>query len=144
MSSTKPLAGKVALITGGSKGIGRATAIRLAADGAKVVITYASSSTSADETVSFIGSEQAFAIQSDAGNVEAISALIEATISRLGRLDIVIACAGVMTLNELENVTEKEYDQMMALNVKGPLFLAQVCLLSYLSHSVNLSSGTDL
>ncbi|KAH8592084.1 hypothetical protein B0O99DRAFT_518245 [Bisporella sp. PMI_857] len=120
-----PLQGKVALITGGSKGIGRASAIRLAKDGAKVVINYASSSKDAEETVSAIGSSQAFAVQGDAGDVSAISKLVDITIEKFGRLDIVIACAGLMVLNELEKVTEEEYERIFALNVKGPLFLAQ-------------------
>jgi len=128
MSSTKPLGGKVALVTGGSKGIGRATVLRLARDGAKVVVNYAGSEEAAAETVDLIGREQAVAIKADVGNVEGIEKLVAATVEKFGRIDILVACAGVMHLNELEKVTESEYDQMMALNVKGPLFLAQVSI----------------
>jgi 3-oxoacyl-[acyl-carrier protein] reductase len=125
-STSYPLTGKVAIITGASKGIGKATAIRLAKDGAKVVINYSSGAEAAEETVKVIGSDNAFAVKADAGNVEAIGQLVDATIEKFGRLDIVVACAGIMTLNELEKITEQEYDFMFNLNVKGPLFLAQV------------------
>lgn len=125
-TSPLPLAGKVALITGGSKGIGRATSLRLARDGAKVVVNYSSSSKDADEVVSLIGSDNAIAIQADVGNVAEISKLVDATIAKWGKIDILIPCAGIMRLNELENVSEAEYDLTFNLNVKGPLFLTQV------------------
>jgi len=125
-TSTLPLAGKVALITGGSKGIGRATSLRLALDGAKIVVNYASSSKDADEVVSLIGSDQAVAIQADVGNIEEIGKLVDATVAKWGKIDILIPCAGIMRLNELEKVTETEYDVTFNLNVKGPLFLTQV------------------
>lgn len=80
----------------------------------------------AEETVKEIGADQAFAIRADAGNVEAIATLVEQAVAKFGKIDIVVAAAGVMYLNELEKVTEAEYDTMMALNVKGPLFLVQV------------------
>ncbi|RDL42551.1 Brn1 [Venustampulla echinocandica] len=123
--SSLPLAGKVALVTGGSKGIGRATSLKLARDGANVVINYASSAAAANEVVSEIGSEQAIAIQADAGSVEDIEKLIACTVHIWGRIDILVACAGVMKLNELDSATEKEFDETFNLNVKGPLFLAQ-------------------
>jgi len=125
MTSAKSLKGKVALITGGSKGIGKATALRLARDGAKVVINYSSDSAAAEETVKLIGSSQAIAIKGDAGDVQAINSLVSETISKFGRLDIVVSCAGILTLNELDKITEAEYDTLMTLNVKGPLFIAQ-------------------
>lgn len=121
------LAGKVALVTGGSKGIGRATCLKLAREGAKVVVNYSSGSDAADEVVSAIGSENATAIKADAGNIEEIEKLVNETVKKYGKIDIVVSCAAIMKLNELENVTEAEYDQMMTLNVKGPFFLIQVC-----------------
>ncbi|TVY39039.1 Versicolorin reductase [Lachnellula subtilissima] len=124
-TSSLPLAGKVALVTGGSKGIGRATSLRLARDGAKVVVNYASSSKDADEVVNLIGSEQAIAIKADVGNVEQIGKLIDATVAKWGKIDILIACAGLMRLNELEKLTEAEFDTTFNLNVKGPMFLTQ-------------------
>jgi 3-oxoacyl-[acyl-carrier protein] reductase len=73
MSLTHSLAGRVALITGRSKGIGRATALRLAHDGAKVIINYASGAEAADEVVKEIGSENAMAVKADVSNIEEIS-----------------------------------------------------------------------
>ncbi|TVY19018.1 Versicolorin reductase [Lachnellula arida] len=124
-TSALPLAGKIALVTGGSKGIGRATSLRLARDGAKVVVNYASSSKDADEVVNLIGSSHATAIKADVGKVEEIGTLIDATVARWGRIDILIACAGILRLNELENLTEAEFDETFDLNVKGPMFLTQ-------------------
>jgi 3-oxoacyl-[acyl-carrier protein] reductase len=126
MSSTKPLEGKVALVTGGSKGIGRATALRLARDGAKVVVNFSSDAKAAEEVVKTIGSEQAVAIKADVGNVEEIGKLVDATVQKFGKVDILVACAGILRLNELDKVSEAEFDQTFNLNVKGPLFLSQV------------------
>lgn len=137
------LSGKVAIVTGGSKGIGRAISLHLASLGAKVVVNYSSDSSSADETISKIGKDQAVcpillsislilihkqqvAIKADAGAVSEVSRLVESTISHFGHLDIVVACAGIMPLNELEKLREEEFDRVMNVNVKGPLFLAQV------------------
>lgn len=125
MSSPKSLTGKVALITGGSKGIGRALSLRLAADGAKIVVNYSSDGSSAEETVKAIGSSQAIAIKADAGNVKEIGHLVDEAVKVFGKLDIVIACAGIMPLNELEKLSEEEFDRVLSVNVKGPLFLTQ-------------------
>jgi 3-oxoacyl-[acyl-carrier protein] reductase len=127
MSSTQlPLSGKVAIVTGGSRGIGKAICLRLAADGAKVVVNYSSSSFSAEEVVQAIGSSNAIAIKADVGNVSEIQHLVDETVSKFGKIDILVACAGIMPLNELEKVTEGEFDSVFGINVKGPLFLAQV------------------
>ncbi|RDW87532.1 Brn1 [Coleophoma crateriformis] len=125
MSGLKSLVGKVALITGGSKGIGRATAIRLAQEGVKIVINYSNDSSAADEVVKEIGADKAFAVKADAGNVESISQMVEETAKKFGSLDIVVASAALMKLGELPDVTEADYDTTFNLNVKGPLFLAQ-------------------
>lgn len=122
----QPLSGKVALVTGGSKGIGRAISLRLARDGAKVVVNYSNDSSAAKEVISLIGEEDATAIKADAGNVEEISRLVDTAVEKYGKIDILVACTATMKLNELENVTGTEFDQTFNLNVKGPLFLAQV------------------
>ncbi|RAL59958.1 hypothetical protein DID88_000584 [Monilinia fructigena] len=121
----QPLSGKVALVTGGSKGIGRAISLRLARDGAKVVVNYSNDSSAAEEVISLIGEENSMAIKADAGNVEEISRLIDTAVEKYGKIDILVACTATMKLNELENVTGTEFDQTFNLNVKGPLFLAQ-------------------
>lgn len=126
MASTS-LAGKVALITGGSKGIGRATAIRLARDGAQVVINYGSSAEAANEVVKTIGSDKCIAIQADAGNVSSIEMLISETVKKFGKIDILIPNAGFMNLmKDVQDANEADFDKTFNLNVKGPLFLAQV------------------
>jgi 3-oxoacyl-[acyl-carrier protein] reductase len=120
------LAGKVALVTGGSKGIGRATALRLARDGANVVVGYHSNPEAADEVVKQIGTDRAIAIQADVGDVSEITSLVDQTVQRFGKIDLLVPCAGIMTLTTLEETTEDAYDRMFALNVKGPYFLCQV------------------
>ncbi|PMD16411.1 NAD(P)-binding protein [Hyaloscypha hepaticicola] len=125
MFSTKPLSGKVALVTGASRGIGKAIALKLASDGAKVVINFSGNQAAADAVVEEIGSSSSIAIKANAGSVSEITTLIDSTISHFGKLDILVACAGIMPLNELEKVTEEEFDNVFNVNVKGPLFLAQ-------------------
>jgi len=125
--SAKPLNGKVAIVTGASRGIGKAIALKLASDGAKVIVNFAGNANAAEEVVKQIGSEQAIAIKANAGSVSDITTLIDSTIKHFGKIDILVACAGIMPLNELEKVTEEEFDNIFNLNVKGPLFLAQVC-----------------
>ena len=143
MSLTQSLAGKVALITGASKGIGRATALRLARDGAKVIVNYASGAEAADEVVKEIGAQNAVAIKADVSNVEEITKLLDATVQKFGKIDIVVACAGIMLLNELDKVTEQEFDKTFNLNVKGPLFLAQVSSILHRSKEYDTYTFTE-
>jgi 3-oxoacyl-[acyl-carrier protein] reductase len=124
--SSPSLAGKVALITGGSKGIGRAVSLKFASLGAKVVVNYSGDDAAAAEVVKEIGSESSIAIKANVGSVAEIARLIDETIAKFGKLDILVANAGIMPLNELDNLTEAEFDNVFNLNVKGPLFLTQV------------------
>ncbi|AEO70636.1 b3284cac-e1f4-43de-a7de-22c70bf3d0b2 [Thermothielavioides terrestris] len=119
------LSGKVALITGGSKGIGRAVAQRLAADGASVVINFKSDSKAADELVAEIGADRALAVQADVSKLDDIEKLVNAAVARFGKIDIVMPNAGVMAMVPLANLTEAEFDRHFNLNVKGALFLVQ-------------------
>lgn len=127
------LAGKVALITGASKGIGKALAFRLAKDGARVVVNYSSDSKAADEVVKTIGSDRAIAIKADAGNVADIDRLIKETVHHYGKIDVLVANAGALPHRTLEATSEADFDSLYALNVKGPYFLCQV------SETVSLS-----
>ncbi|KAL8820316.1 MAG: hypothetical protein Q9191_007541 [Dirinaria sp. TL-2023a] len=120
------LAGKVALITGASKGIGKATALRLARDGARVVINYSSDAGAAEEVVKQIGTDKAAAIKADASNVAEIDAMVQQTVKAFGKIDILIPCAGLLPMSPLEATSEELFDKIFALNVKGPYFLAQV------------------
>lgn len=120
------LAGKVAIVTGASKGIGKATALRLAKDGASVVINYFTDGNSAEELVKLIGSERALAVQANAGSIPEIEKLVKQTVDRFGKIDILIANAGAAPVKDLEQTTEEDFDMTMTVNVKGPYFLCQV------------------
>lgn len=125
MSPMQPLAGKTALITGASKGIGRATALELASLGAKVVINYSTSAAPAEELVQQIGADKVLALKADAGSVTELSRLVDETVRWGGQIDILIANAATGLNNALMDTTEAVFDAVMALNVKGPLFLVQ-------------------
>lgn len=127
MSSS--LAGKVVLITGGSKGIGAATSLLFAKSGAKVAINYSSDSSAADDIVKKIGSDQAVAIKADAGRLTDIELMVAETVKRFGKIDIVVPNAGILPMKGVEDTTEEDFDKTMQVNVKGPYFLVQVCSL---------------
>ena len=131
--SSAPLAGKVALITGASKGIGKATALRLSKDGANVVIGYSSDANSAEELVKTIGHDRALAVKADVSVVTEMEKLVKQTVDKFGKIDILIPNAGVAPMKDLEQTTEEDFDFTMALNVKGPYFLCQVS-----SHGLSL------
>ncbi|KAI4114322.1 MAG: hypothetical protein LQ345_004874 [Seirophora villosa] len=141
--SSGPLAGKVALITGGSKGIGKATALRLAKDGASVVINYASDASSAEEVVKAIGSDRALAVQGSAADIAEIEKMVKQTVDKFGKIDILIPNAAAATMKDLEHTSEEDFDAAMALNVKGPYFLCQKAVphMAPGSHIVLLSTS---
>lgn len=124
---TKTLAGKVALVTGGSRGLGAAIAQRLAADGAAVALTYTSSPQKADEVVRSIEAAggKALAIQADSANVEAVKQAVAETVSTLGRLDILVNNAGVATIAPIDQFSMDEFDRLVAVNVKGVFVATQ-------------------
>lgn len=128
------LAGKVALITGASKGIGKALALRLAKDGARVVVNYSSDSKAADDVVKSIGGDHAIAVKADAGNIADIDRLVKETVQRFGKIDILVANAGALPHRNLEATTERDFDSLFTLNVKGPYFLCQVSETVLLGH----------
>lgn len=128
MDSAQPLAGKVALITGASKGIGAATALELASLGSKVVVNYSSDPKPAHELVEKIGSDKAIAIKASAADVKEIERLVQETVSWGGQIDILIPNAGLALMRTLEQTEEADFQRTMDLNVKGPYFLAQVCI----------------
>jgi len=121
------LAGKVAIITGASRGIGRAIAERLARDGAAVVVNYARSAEEAKAVVAAIanGVGKAIAIQADIGSVPDIRRLFKGTIAQLGRIDIVVNNAAKTVFKPIEAITEEEFDSVFAVNARGPLFVLQ-------------------
>jgi 3-oxoacyl-[acyl-carrier protein] reductase len=121
---------KVALITGGSRGIGAAIAKRLAADGASVAITYAKDAKAASAVVKVIesGGGKAIAIQADAADPKAINAAVEKIVASLGRLDVLVNNAGTAIPKLFEETTLEEMDQMIDLNFRGTLVATQAAL----------------
>ena len=120
------LDGKIALITGGSSGIGLATARRFIAEGAKVVIA-ARDQGKLDGAVAELGPD-AIAVQADVSKLADLDRLIAEIKARHGRLDIVFANAGGGTPGKLKDITEEQFDQIFDLNVKGVLFGVQKAL----------------
>ncbi|MFF2912349.1 SDR family oxidoreductase [Paenibacillus sp. NPDC057934] len=121
------LSGKVAVVTGSSRGIGRAIAEELARNGAKVVVNYSSSPDKAEEVVSEIKQNggEAVAIQADISSVAQLEKLFEETVKVFGALDILVNNAGVMMTKPLAAVTEEDFDKQFSINVKGTFFAIQ-------------------
>jgi len=124
------LAGKVALVTGGSRGIGAAIAKRLAADGATVAITYVKDASAASDVVKAIGLDggKAVAIQADAADVEAVNGAVEKTVATFGQLDVLVNNAGTAIPKTFEETTREEMDRMIDINVRGTLAATQAAL----------------
>jgi 3-oxoacyl-[acyl-carrier protein] reductase len=121
------LQGKVALVTGASRGIGRAIAQRLSRDGAAVVVNYAGSEQQAHAVVRDLekAGGRALAVQADVSQVAAVGRLFDAALGHFGRLDILVNNAGVILYKRLADVTEAEFDRLFAVNVKGTFFACQ-------------------
>jgi 3-oxoacyl-[acyl-carrier protein] reductase len=121
---------KVALVTGGSRGIGAAIAKRLAADGASVAITYAKDASAASAVVKEIERDggKAIAIQADATNAGAVEAAVEKTFATFGRLDVLVNNAGTAIPKPFEEATLEEMDRVLAINVRGVYVATQAAL----------------
>jgi 3-oxoacyl-[acyl-carrier protein] reductase len=126
-NGTKPLAGKVALITGSGKGIGRGIAIELAARGASIIINYSKSATAATNVVNEIlklGSK-AIAIQADVSKPAEIAKMFDAGVAHFGRLDIVVSNSGTEVWKDELEVTMEDFDYIFNINCRGQFFVAQ-------------------
>jgi 3-oxoacyl-[acyl-carrier protein] reductase len=124
------LAGKVALVTGGSRGIGAAIAKRLAADGASIAITYAKDAAAASAVVKVIelGGGRAVAIQADATNAQAVKDAVETVVATFGRLDVLVNNAGMAIPKKFEEATLEELDRVIDVNVRGVFVTTQAAL----------------
>lgn len=112
---------KVALVTGGSRGIGAAIARRLAHEGAAVALTYTSSPAKANEVVQAIEAAggKAIAIQADSGDAEAVKGAVAATVKAFGRLDVLVNNAGIGVLAPIDDFSLEDFDRSVAVNIRG-------------------------
>jgi 3-oxoacyl-[acyl-carrier protein] reductase len=129
------LVNKIALVFGGSRGIGAAIVKRLAAEGASVAFTFVSSPEKAAQTARAAEAESGssvVAIEADSAFPEAIKAAVEQTVARFGRVDILVVNSGILIRNTVENYKLEDFDRMLAINVRGA-FLAIQATLPYLT-----------
>jgi len=126
------LTGKVAIVTGSGRGMGRETALELARRGAKVVVNYANSAEAAEKCVAEIKAMQktvpstdAVAIAANVSDVKQIISLFEQAKKHFGKINIVVSNSGVVSFGHLKDVTEEEYDRVMNINTRGQFFVAR-------------------
>lgn len=126
-SPARPLAGKTALVTGAAKRIGRAIALKLAANGANVAITYLGSQADAEQTLRDLAAfdVDVFAVRTDLVDPESIRQSVAAVVEEFGGLDLLVNNAGVFASAALENITVEQWDHMFATNTRAPFLVAQ-------------------
>src|ERR1700726_2153031 len=127
---SQKLEGKIALVTGGSRGIGAAIAKRLAADGANVAITYTKGVDAATSVVKEIerAGRKSIAIQADAADADAVKAAVEKTVATFGRLDVLVNNAGTALPKPFEEATLEEMDRLIDINIRGVFVATQAAL----------------
>ncbi|MFN6565756.1 glucose 1-dehydrogenase [Dendronalium sp. ChiSLP03b] len=142
------LTGKVAIVTGAARGIGRTIAERLADDGASVAFNYSRSATEAQELISTITAKggKALAVQADMSQVADIRRFFQKTLDKFGQLDILVNNAGIATSSLISDVTEEEYEKVFAVNVRGVLFALQEASrhMNDRGRIINISSSTTI
>lgn len=118
---------KIALITGGSRGIGKSCALKLASEGCHLVINYRSDEKSAEETAAKAREHgvKALIYKADIAKVNEIDGLIKFTMEQFGRIDVLINSAGISQIIDYSKITEDDWDRMMELNEKGTFFCCQ-------------------
>ena len=128
MSTTFDLAGKVAIVTGGNSGIGAAVVLALAEAGAKVVIDYVAHPEATDaleKKIAALG-DQSIGVDADISTVAGVQALVDAAVQTYGRLDVMVNNAGMETRTSVLETTEKQYDTVLAVNLKSAFFGVQL------------------
>jgi len=145
---TKTLQGKVALVTGASKGIGAEIALHLAAQGAAVAVNYASSQAGADAVVGKIKAAggQAVAVHGNLADPAAAKAVVDATVKALGPIDVLVNNAGVYEMLPLDAVTPEHFHRQFDLNVLGLLLVSQQAARQFAAGGgaiINISSGVS-
>jgi 3-oxoacyl-[acyl-carrier protein] reductase len=123
-------AGKTAIVTGASRGVGRATALRLAEGGANVVVNYLSSHDEADETVRMCEAKgvEAIAIQADTSDMLAAQAIAKTTLDRFGRIDLLVLNAGIWEGAPIEEMSEETWNKVMNTNLKSAWAMTKACV----------------
>ena len=126
-SPSKSLAGKVALVTGASRGIGAGIALELGSRGASVVVNYVKTKSSADEVVQQIEmfGSKAIAIQADVSKISEITRLFEECKTHFGKIDIVMSNSGTESFDKTEDITEERFDYVFGLNIRAQFFVGQ-------------------
>jgi glucose 1-dehydrogenase len=129
MTPARPsLAGRVAIVTGGNSGIGKAIALALAAEGANIVIDYVadpSSTLDLERQIAALG-DRALGIEADVSKVADLQKLVDGAVSRMGRLDIMVNNAGIETRTSVLDTTEAQYDKVLEINLKSAFFGTQL------------------
>jgi glucose 1-dehydrogenase len=122
------LTGKAAIVTGGNSGIGRAIALELAKQGAKVVINYVVNPAAAEEMEKQIVASggQAIGVKADVSKVVELQAMVDACVKAFGRVDILVNNAGVETRTSVLDTTEEQYDRVLDINLKSAFFATQI------------------
>src|SRR6476646_7640083 len=123
-----PLKNKVAIVTGGNSGIGKAIVLELAGQGANIVVDYVSHPETADEVekqVVLLG-DKALGVEADVSKVADLERLVSAAVKAFGRLDIMVNNAGVETRTSVLETTEEQYEKVMAVNLKSAFFGTQI------------------